>query len=1122
MKKFLTYGVVIATIIWSLGIGAIVPMAASAAYSPAAGDIVKVAGTSAVYYINSSLQRQLFSNRVTYGTWFSNFDGLKTITAAELSSINSGANVTVRPGTSLVKLDNGGAVYAVTPGAVLMPLMSGDAAKALYGADWGKKVVIVQVAFESNYTKGAGLTTTSKLPDGSVIKYAGSDSVYYISGGVKRLVTADAFVANKLSDSFVITNVPTSMTYADGVSVTGKEDAIAGMAASAAPVATGNVTVSLASDTPVSQNIAKNGQGVIYTRIKATAGSSDAEITGFTVDRTGLGSYTDFSKIYVQVDGIIKGTKRTLTSDNTVDIYLSTDANKIVIKAGQTVYIDIVADMLSVASGNQNALRISKVISSGTVGGSLPIVGNLMAISNIDAPTVTFAHNITGTSNVNIGDKQVTVGEYTIANSSSVEGVKVSKVTLREKGSASNSEVVNYTLYDQDAKVLATANADGSGYVVFNPSTPISIDKSEDTTITVKADVIGGKDETSQLLLDDESYLIAYGLSNNFRTVVTKSGTQVIYTINGGDLNISEATDNPVAKSVAPKATNVVLLKAKISAEKEPLTIQSLTVDLATGSGTAVASALKNVRLMLDGKVVAGPQDAAASEIFTEDFDVTGIQYLTVVADVEDSVAGTYSASINASNITAVDSKNDGVVETGLANGRTVTVTTGSVDLVKSTAYGNENVVTGKEVKLGSYLIRGGDTQDITINKYSLGLNYVKSASSSFALSNVSGLRIVSDGISTSYNGTISTSSVNDINVSIALAKNQTRAIDVFATIASITNASTTSFDHVSTTLKATYRAGSATASTSVSGIAGQTVALRTGALTVANDANMPDAGIAVGGTQGKEVAKYKFTADYDDYTITEMTINMSTSSLVTGLTVGGKTESSFVNGEAKFTGLSIAVAKDHSVTVPVTANFNTVGTAVASGASTTFALTSYKANSATNNVDESGLGTTYQSNAQYLRKTIPTVVVTAGSSIGSNLLVSSDNEMLTMKVSADKAADVILQGITLEITGTMTQASTSEIALLDSNRTVVTSTTSFSFDGNNVVWALTGEEQTIGLNSSKTYYIVLTETGSVTGKSLTAKLLNISWSDDNEADGITGSYVTGVPSSRYTSNASN
>ncbi|MFA6594532.1 MAG: CARDB domain-containing protein [Candidatus Buchananbacteria bacterium] len=217
MKKIFLILVAVFTVIVISG------QPAQAAYLPMAGDLVKTAASPAVYIIDDDLKRHLFSNQATFFTWYSggwSEQKIKVITQDEFDQLDNGKNVMVRPGSNLVRFDNSNKVFAVTPGGVLCEV------RALYGDNWQARVVVIQSSFETDYIRDNSciLTSASKLPDGSLIKYAKSNDVYLIDDGKKRKVTTDGFKANGYKDSSVISNVPTTMVYTSGkTSVTAAE-----------------------------------------------------------------------------------------------------------------------------------------------------------------------------------------------------------------------------------------------------------------------------------------------------------------------------------------------------------------------------------------------------------------------------------------------------------------------------------------------------------------------------------------------------------------------------------------------------------------------------------------------------------------------------------------------------------------------------------------------------------------------------------------------------------------------------------------------------------------------------------------------------------------------------------
>lgn len=124
------------------------------------GDLIK-ASQPAVYYYGANGKRYVFPNEKTYKTWYSDFSGVKTITDAELAAIPIIANVTYKAGVKMVKITTDPKVYAVGQHGVLRWIKTEEAATALYGADWNKKIEDVPDAFFVNYTVGADIVSAS-------------------------------------------------------------------------------------------------------------------------------------------------------------------------------------------------------------------------------------------------------------------------------------------------------------------------------------------------------------------------------------------------------------------------------------------------------------------------------------------------------------------------------------------------------------------------------------------------------------------------------------------------------------------------------------------------------------------------------------------------------------------------------------------------------------------------------------------------------------------------------------------------------------------------------------------------------------------------------------------------
>ncbi|HOH85666.1 MAG TPA: hypothetical protein PLS17_03210, partial [bacterium] len=130
------------------------------------GSLIKMNGLSSVYYLGADGKRYVFPNAPVYFSWYKDFSGVVTISQSELESYPLAANITMRPGTRLVKITTNPKVYAVEPGGILRAIPDEAAAKALYGDNWNKRVSDVADAFFTNYRTGNPLAA-NEVPAGS-------------------------------------------------------------------------------------------------------------------------------------------------------------------------------------------------------------------------------------------------------------------------------------------------------------------------------------------------------------------------------------------------------------------------------------------------------------------------------------------------------------------------------------------------------------------------------------------------------------------------------------------------------------------------------------------------------------------------------------------------------------------------------------------------------------------------------------------------------------------------------------------------------------------------------------------------------------------------------------------
>lgn len=120
----------------------------NAYYYPKHGDLVKNTHSSAVYYVDGNNTRHLFPTEGTFFTWYSGSwsnQSIITLTDYEFNQLSTGRNVTVKPGSRVLRFDNSLVMYAVLPTGKLCH------ASYNYGNYQYNRAIVVPTAFQSDY-----------------------------------------------------------------------------------------------------------------------------------------------------------------------------------------------------------------------------------------------------------------------------------------------------------------------------------------------------------------------------------------------------------------------------------------------------------------------------------------------------------------------------------------------------------------------------------------------------------------------------------------------------------------------------------------------------------------------------------------------------------------------------------------------------------------------------------------------------------------------------------------------------------------------------------------------------------------------------------------------------------
>jgi hypothetical protein len=856
LKKFVSSFVTVTTVLWSMGGALLFPSVAQAAtLSP--GDLIKASGP-AVYYYAADGKRYVFPNEKTYFSWYSDFSSVVTITDAELAAILIGGNVTIRPGTKLVKITTDPKTYAVSDRCGMLHWIESETiAQQLYGDAWNQRIVDVPDAFFVDYSIGSSISSAIH-PDGQMVYYASDASTFYvIMSGVKRQLTSAGISANSLDTSNA---VETDITYSNGTNVTGAETELSTLACeTATPSVTGGVAVALASDAPAGKTVPRNSSSNPLIKVNLTAGSEAARVNGLKFKRIGSGAASDFQNVYVYDEDLVRlTTGRTINSTtHTVEF----NSLGIDVPANTTVSVYLYGDfsVAAASTGGEHAIQIADAASvviegTGTVEGSFPITGNTFTVGTVAAARVDVTKGVTPTDPT-VGSSGAEVSNFKLtANTNDVE---VRQINLYQAGTISNSDLANFELY-QGTTVVATAAAvsgDNLITLVFDP--PFTIGNGITKVFSLKADVGGRSGRTIRTYVEYTTDITAIDKVYNAGAAIcigdaatdggcsaagqgsfdggTSTNTEYIeVTTQGGQLTV--AFNGPAAANVAKGSLGVHLFDFALTSEESELEIRNLRFTVASSSGTGYVKGslgteyLRNFKLIDTdtgatvmgpinmGSTVASPANTTGETVFTDSWNLNGGQTrnLAIVADLSNSedaaneFYGTgqaaYTLTLNdfgATDIRVADTGEflavtDIVPNTDIAgNGQTVKSASLTAELATTPA-GTTIVKKQQGVESVGISLSAGQQSDVTVTSIKLTGMAITQDAGSYALTKLDQLVIklsLWDGATQlGQSKTPSTGEVTITGINLPIPKGTTKNLIVKADVAS-TLSTTTSTD---------------------------------------------------------------------------------------------------------------------------------------------------------------------------------------------------------------------------------------------------------------------------------------------------------------------------------------
>ncbi|OJI07330.1 hypothetical protein BK004_01190 [bacterium CG10_46_32] len=773
-KKVLSATLTVSTIVWSIGLFALAPVKVGAA----AGDLVKAAGSPAVYLVDADgVTIHPFPHQNVYTSWGFPANFSSTFTT-NLSGFTVGNDVEFRDG-SLIRALETPAVYFIS-GKKLRPIVSATVFETL-GFNYDNITWLPQSFLDKYGTTGDMLTSTTMHPNGTLVKYASSSTLYLLQADQKRaFASTDVAKVNGYANIPVIT-IPSSETYADGSQVVVKESSLTiPMGVGSAPVDNGvpagpvgsGLTVSLASTTPAASTlIADSSAGgddgaqafVPMTKVALTAGSDGAvKVTSIKFTRGGISANADASALYLfEGDGVDGSFISASSSYNSGVVTFTNTSGLITVPAGSTKYVTLRLDLADdTGSGKTIYFSVpsaSDVTTDGaSVSGSFPIMGNTMSVATAsDLGYVTLANvSPSGAASVNPGTDNHEGWRFTLYGGD--QDMEIRHMAISMTGSASSADLKDFVLEVGGVAISETvASLNASDEIVFNFPTPYLVEKGQTKTVSLIFDVVNGSSRTIHFQVQEMYDMNVYDTQYNVYTKLNRADSWTIIesnssttntTINAGSLTVSKSATSPTG-NVAVGATGVTLAKFDFKATGEDVKISSLTV-----STPSALNGMDNVKVYFKGAQVGSTSDSDATNnnaAFTFGASVViaagTTEVIEIRGDTKTDAAVNYSAAASisvtldagSSNARALSSSTS--ISTPSVTGNTLTGSTGTLTVAENTSVGdasasNPTGVKGQQnVLLGSFVVTAGAGEGVSITQITLTDDVAATAGSSLA-----------------------------------------------------------------------------------------------------------------------------------------------------------------------------------------------------------------------------------------------------------------------------------------------------------------------------------------------------------------------------------------------------
>ncbi|HEX4104196.1 MAG TPA: peptidoglycan-binding domain-containing protein [Candidatus Paceibacterota bacterium] len=397
-----------------------------------------------------------------------------------------------------------------------------------------------------------------------------------------------------------------------------------------------------------SQTVTPNTSGAHIGSYAFTASSA----SGVTINTLSLKVYpntvsnaetSDIQNLKVMVNGAQFGNTYGVVPDNGTYSFSGT---AFTVPAGGTTYVDVYGDILSSATSSASiptspagATQITgcsgtSIVSYGSVSCTATPVGQQLTIATQGNTQVSIGldSSAPASSQLVMGSTGNTLAAYRLSETSNIEPVKVTDLTISQVTSATTSAYQNVTLYNGSTVVgtSGSASSTGTGFTyTFHFATPVIIPQANSLTLSLKGDIasynsIGstGVDDTTSTFNLATSSITALGASSNFPVTNVSGGAT------GNTMTVLRTT-------LTPSATALGNTTGRTKSAVDSLANITFT---ANSAGSAM---LKNLTLNFTGSAVS-------SSAFAADVNLLDQNNLDVVANDNATVTSTSCSSTGA------------------------------------------------------------------------------------------------------------------------------------------------------------------------------------------------------------------------------------------------------------------------------------------------------------------------------------------------------------------------------------------------------------------------------------------------------------------------------------------